>query len=131
MLGRTALIINVAAWGTLSAAQEIAVPSGHLVTVLDTRIVTGAQGETLHLRVLMPQIDRQGDAVSYDEVAGDFAALCDGLGIPVIDKAGVDPDAITVTLLSAEAPFGQTTPGITKFSESFGVEAGRCIWEAL
>ena len=108
------------------AADAIPVPSGRDVRLIE--VVTnapGPAGATARFRFLAP-----GLALSDAEaVTDDLQALCDNYAISRVDGMVPEPQQIIISLAGAEVPFGQPTPDVVQFFESFRPDSGTCIWE--
>lgn len=71
------------------------------------------------------------DGLPYADVAGDMELLCTQDALARVAGQGGAPSQIVITLMSAPVVFGEMTPGVTQFFESYAVENDLCIWEAF
>jgi len=106
-----------------------AVPSGFSVSLQEQLIDTLQDGTTaLRLRFVMPQI---ANGVAYSDVAEDFAALCEGVGVATLAETGQSAEQIIVSLSDRETAFGVANPDATQYFEVFTLKNDTCIWEAF
>ncbi|ASP22640.1 hypothetical protein ANTHELSMS3_04031 [Antarctobacter heliothermus] len=109
----------------LAAAQQILPTSGLEIEHHD--II--AQPPVWRVRYIAPHLAQDG--VLYADVAGDMELLCTQDALARIVQDGGEPSQIVITLMSAPVVFGEMTPGVTQFFESYSVESDLCIWEAF
>ncbi|WP_141135782.1 DUF6497 family protein [Antarctobacter heliothermus] len=109
----------------LTAAQQILPTSGLEIELHD--II--AQPPVWRVRYIAPNLSQDG--VLYADVAGDMELLCTQDALVRIAGEGGAPSQIVITLMSAPVVFGEMTPGVTQFFESYSVESDLCIWEAF
>jgi hypothetical protein len=56
-------------------------------------------------------------------------ALCDDHAIPLTVGTVPVPQQIIITLMASEVPFGEPSPDVVQFFETYGIEDGRCVVE--
>lgn len=100
--------------------EQIAVPSGQIVTLID--IIRDEEG-IMRFRFLAPAISAD---VGFDTAAGDMMALCESFALPRSQGAS----QIVVSLADSIFPFGETMPDAVQYFEAFSIEDGHCILEA-
>lgn len=88
-----------------------------------------AQPPDWRVRYLVPELARGG--LAYEAMAGDIEQLCVQDALPRVIETGSAPVRIVITLMSEPVAFGEMTPNVTQFFESFLVENDLCIWEAF
>lgn len=81
------------------------------------------------VRYVAPQLS---DAeIDYALVADDMQRLCAEDAVPRLIAAGQTPERIVLTLMAEPVDFGEMTPTVRQFFESYTVVEGLCIWEAF
>ncbi|WP_210530344.1 DUF6497 family protein [Rubellimicrobium arenae] len=86
-------------------------------------------GGLARFRLLVPGLG--GEGASYDDVAGDFAWLCESLALPALDANGWRPVEVVIALSDREVAFGATDPEAVQFFEGFRIDDGTCIGQAF
>ena len=115
-----------------AVAEQIAVPSGQLVTLHEVITdVPGPAGETHRYRFLAPGIARANPAVSQEEILIDIDHLCSAYVIPALAGADSAPQQIIISLSDQPVDFGTANPEITQFFEAYAIQGGSCIWEGF
>ena len=109
-----------------SVAQDISVPSGRDVALIDVILEEATQ--TARFRFLVPAIGG-ADPVGFAEMIPDIEHLCNALAIPGLAANDWAADDIVISLAEAEVPFGTVTDGVTQYFQPFRVENDTCIWE--
>jgi hypothetical protein len=127
------LAVLFAATSAIAACQDdapregaVPVPSGREVMPLD--VITnapGTAGAAARFRFVVPGLD-EGD---LEASAGDMQALCDGHALPMTVGMVPVPQQIIITLMAAEVPFGEPSPDVVQFFETYGIEGGVCVVE--
>lgn len=107
-------------------AQDVVVPSGHDVSVMDVILEEATQ--IARFRFLMPAIGG-ATPVAFADVLPDIEYLCNDLAIPGLAANGWDAQEIVISLADAEVPFGTVTAEVTQYFQPFRVENETCIWE--
>ncbi len=116
-----AILLTTPSW-----AQDIAVPSGHDVSVID--VILEEPTQTARFRFLMPAIGAT-DPVAYADVLSDFEYLCNAMAIPGLAAHDWAAKDIVISLASETLPFGTVTDTVTQYFQPFRVENDTCIWE--
>lgn len=109
---------------TMAAAQDIAVPSGAEIALME--VVLEEAPAIARFRFLVPGI---GGDLSFSDVAADFAVLCDEYALPALDAQGIAVEAIVISMSQRPIALGTIDPATTQFFEQFRPENGTCIWE--
>ncbi len=116
--------------GVTAAAQEITVPSGQPISLIELRQDAVAAQTWLRFRFLAPQISRDTGSVSFAEAQGDIEALCASLALPHVKALGARPDQIIISLSDRPVPFGQAAPEATQYFEAFSIKGDACQVES-
>jgi hypothetical protein len=127
------LAVVLAASSALAACQDespregaLAVPSGREVVPLD--VITnapGTGGAAARFRFVAPGLG----ADDLEASAADMQALCDGHALPLTVGMVPAPQQIIITLMASEVPFGEPSPDVVQFFETYGIEDGSCVVE--
>jgi len=88
-----------------------------------------AGGGLARFRLVVAGLGGQGAA--YEDVAQDFAWLCEALALPALDANGWAPTEVVIALSDREVPFGETDPEAVQFFEGFRIDHGTCIAQAF
>jgi len=120
---RTVLSALMLAAAPAVAAQDLAVPSGQPLKLMERRMEEAPA--MARFRFLAPELEARGFAA----VAEDFAALCDGYARPALAAEGVAVDRVVISLSAQDVPFGESAPDVTQFFEVFRLSEDGCIWE--
>ena len=72
-----------------------------------------------------------GEGAGYDDVAADFAWVCEAVALPALAANGWAPTEVVVALSDRELPFGEMDPEAVQFIEGFRIEAGACVAQAF
>ena len=80
-------------------------------------------------RYLMPAIGRETSAMTYEDVAEDFAVLCETHALPMVRADGFAPTQIVVSVSDRLIEFGAPDPEATQLFEAFTINGDACIWE--
>lgn len=121
---RAALVLTTLA--APAAAEDIALPSGQTVTLVETiRDTAGPTGLTDRFRFLAPWIA----GVAYEDIAPDIQWLCDTVALPRVASSMPPPMQIVLSLSDRPVPFGTSDPAATQFFEAFTVTDGTCVVE--
>jgi hypothetical protein len=106
-----------------AAAQDLEVPSGQPLTLMERRLEEAPAMARFRFRA--PELEARGFAA----VAEDFAALCDGYARPALAAEGITVDRVVISLSAQKVPFGESAPDVTQFFEVFRLSDDGCIWE--
>lgn len=107
-------------------AGSIDVPSGRLVTLIDVITnIPGNSGAAARFRFLAPGLTPD----DTETAAADMQALCDGYALPRTVGSVPQPTEIIISLSAEAVPFGQPSPEVVQFFETYRAEGGACIWE--
>jgi hypothetical protein len=127
------LAVLLAATASLAACQDdrpregaVPVPSGREVVPLD--IITnapGTGGAAARFRFVVPDLGEDDLEASAD----DMQALCDGHALPMTVGMVPAPRQIIITFMATEVPFGEPSPDVVQFFETYGIEDGACVVE--
>ena len=90
---------------------------------------SAATGGLARFRLVVPGLG--GEGASYEDVAADFAWLCDSLALPALDANGWAPTEVVIALSDREVPFGQPDSEAVQFFEGFRIEGGTCIGQVF
>ncbi|AXQ94184.1 DUF6497 family protein [Cereibacter azotoformans] len=113
------------------AAGLIPVPSGQVVTLLDTIWnEPGPSGLTFRFRFLAPGIG-SGGGIDYDTAFADMLALCQAYVVPKIADVLPQPEQVIISFSDRPLPFGAADPEATQYFEAFSIQDGHCILEAF
>lgn len=108
-------------------AQELSVPSGIELHLLDRIVETQADGSVwLTLRYVSRDIG-EGKR-GYDDVSSDLDHLCDTEGLAAAADVG-EVAEISITLMDREVEWGTHDPDATMFIGSYLPEDGSCVWQ--
>ncbi len=110
------------------AGEVVEVPSGRALSLID--IVTnapGPAGATARFRFLAPGLSPD-DA---EAASADMQVLCDSFAIKRIDGMVPAPQQIVISFASEVVPFGEASPDVVQFFESYRPENGACVWEVF
>lgn len=126
-----AVILLAAARPAAAQSDEpIAVPSGQVVTWLDTvQDAPGPEGLTIRFRFVAPAIARSGGTVGPEQAQEDMAHLCDSFALPRLSATGPRPAQIVISLSDRPVPFGEPDPEATQFFEAYRPGDDFCVWE--
>lgn len=118
----------------IAADGSIALPSGLVVRLHETRLEPkGAQMNlvnTVRLRYVSEQLgDTEG--FGFERVEGDFTHLCASFGLATRARSAPNADQIIISMASEETAFGESTPKVVQFIDSFSARDSTCIWEGL
>ena len=104
----------------LRAEDAIVLPSGMLVTPLDTiHGAPGPDGLTIRFRFVAPDLaDRPADETTLS----DMTWLCESYALPRIATPGPVPEQIVITLADRPVEFGTVTPEAKQYFEAFRPE---------
>lgn len=120
-------MVAASALTTGMAEGQTALPSGFNAELLEGFVEVQPDGARwARFRYVMPAL---ADDAVYDKVQGDFAVLCDGTAVPMLDAAGEEVSQVVVSLMDKPLEFGQSDPGTVQYFEVFTIREGRCIWE--
>ena len=72
-----------------------------------------------------------GEGAAYEDVAADFAWLCQSLALPALEANGWAPTEVVIALSDREVPFGASDPEAVQFFEGFRIGDGTCIAQAF
>ncbi len=114
--------------GELDEAEPLDQPSSDPEAVADQG-EGAATGGLARFRLLVPALREAG--ATYDDVAQDFAWLCESLALPALAANGWTPIEVVVALSDREVPFGEADPEAVQFFEGFRIEDGTCIAQAF
>lgn len=109
----------------------VAVPSGQSVALSEVLSDENPGALWLRFRFVAPGIARDGGGVSADTAAADMDWICLNLALPYIEKHGLDPARIVISLSDRAVPFGTSDQQATQYFETYKPENGTCIWEAF
>ncbi|MCX7286314.1 MAG: DUF6497 family protein [Rhodobacterales bacterium] len=124
VLGASALL--AACQEEAPVAGSIDVPSGREVTLIDVITnIPGNAGAAARFRFLAPGLVSD----DTDAAVADMQALCDGYALPRTEGTVPKPSEIIISLSAEVVPFGQPSPEVVQFFETYRVEDGACIWE--
>ncbi|SES25853.1 hypothetical protein SAMN04490244_108147 [Tranquillimonas rosea] len=123
------LVAGLVCAGTPAAAQQdIHLPSGRDVSLIEMRTDSPGADRIYRFRFLAPGLEGPSD---FDTAEDDMAYLCEHYAIPHLPEDGPAADRIVVSLSDREIPFGQSVPEAVQFFEAYRPEGGTCIWEGL
>ena len=88
-----------------------------------------ATGGLARFRLVVPGLG--GEGAAYEDVAGDFAWLCESLALPALAANGWAPTEVVIALSDREVAFGKADPEAVQFFEGFRIEGGTCIGQAF
>jgi hypothetical protein len=125
LLIRSFLSVLMLAAAPAVAAQDVTVPSGQPLSLLEVRLEEAPV--LARFRFLAPDLDARG----FEAVADDFAVLCADLALPALAASDVTVDKLVISMSAKDVPFGEVAPDVTQFFEVFSIENGDCIWEAF
>jgi Family of unknown function (DUF6497) len=116
--------------GAPSQADELVVPSGQVVTLLDVITnIPGPEGLTTRFRFLAPAIARDGGTVDAEAAAADMDFLCQSYALAKIANTGPQPEQIIISMSDVDVPFGEARPEATQFFNSYSIADGSCVWD--
>ena len=119
---RQLAIIFALVSGPLYAA-EIAVPSGHSMTLYDVIM----EADTARFRFELPQIASE---LGFEDVVDDIEYLCSDVAIPALLLAGSTLQSIVISVSSEQVMFGDATDAI-QFFQPFAIGDGTCQWDEI
>lgn len=109
-----------------AAAEEIALPSGQAVTLIETRRdAAGPAGLTDRFRFLAPWIAQ----AEYEDVVPDMDWLCGEVALPRVISSVPPPSQIVLSLADRLVSFGAADPDAIQFFEAYAIEDGTCVPE--
>lgn len=103
------------------AAQNIAVPSGRVLSLFDVII----EPDMGRFRFLLPDI---ADGVEFEDIVDDLDYVCTNVALPALTQAGSDVSQLVISVSAAEVPFGEPTE-IIQYFQPFHRDGDACIWE--
>lgn len=103
------------------AAQDIAVPSGHLLSLFEV-ILEPNMGR---FRFVLPQV---GDRVFFEDIVDDLDYVCAQVALPALTQAGSGVTQLVISVSASEVPFGEATE-IVQYFQPFRREGDACVWE--
>jgi hypothetical protein len=115
------------AGGLMAAGDQVTVPSGQPVRLIEVRLDTDAGATWAHFRFVAPQIAAGG--LDYGQTAPDMDHLCASVALPYLRQQNLSPARVVVALSDREMPFGEANPEATQFFEAYRPEGETCIWE--
>lgn len=118
-----AMGVAVAASG--AGATEVALASGHSVTLFD--VIYEETPSVARFRFVSDKIGPDG--LQFDDIAGDMQVLCDEIAIAQLAREARSPDQVVVSISDRIVPFGDISPDATQFFDAFRIEGARCMWE--
>lgn len=129
---RCSLALAIGLLPSFGAAQDIALPSGRTVTLVEVIWESGAEPDELwaRFRFLAPWIAGRGDE-GLEWVAPDLAALCRETAVPAIARDGRQAAGAVVSLSDRPIAFGESNSDITQFFEAFRIKDGVCMLEVF
>ncbi len=89
----------------------------------------GGFGGVARFRLVVPGLG--GEGAAWEDVAGDFAWVCETVALPALEANGWAPTEVVVALSDREVPFGEMDPEAVQFIEGFRVEGGACVPQAF
>jgi hypothetical protein len=119
----SAILVALVAAAPL-AAQEIATPSGEVVTLFD--VVLEPETAVARFRFLAPGIATR----PFEDVQADFPWLCANLALPALAANAQGVAQVVISMSDRELPLGATDPDAVQYFEGFRIEDSACIWEA-
>lgn len=123
--GLSVLVLAMLAAPALRA--DVDLPSGLEAALLEGFVEVQPDGARwARFRYVMPALAQEA---GFDQVQGDFGALCEGQALPMLAAAGEVVAMVVVSLMDKPLEFGQSDPGTVQYFESFAIREGRCIWE--
>ena len=112
-------------------ADDLAVPSGQSLSLMEIRSdVMGAE-TWLRFRFLAPAIARDTGAVDFQTAEADMAHLCATVAVPHVAQTGTSAERVVISLSDRPVDFGVSDAEATQFFDAFRIENDRCIWEGL
>lgn len=103
------------------AAQEVAVPSGRVLTMFDVII----EQDLARFRFLLPEVAQD---VEFEDIVDDLDYVCAKVALPALTQAGSDATQLVISVSAAEVPFGEATE-IVQYFQPFYRDGDACIWE--
>ena len=114
------------------AAGALPVPSGQVVTYLDTiQAAPGPEGLTIRFRFIAPAIARDGGTVTAEAAQEDMEWLCQNYALSRLPTTGPVPEQVVISLSDRPVEFGAPAPEATQLFVAFSVEDATCYWEAF
>ena len=110
-------------------AEPLTLPSGQPFAPVDILWEAPAGEPVLVIRLLTPEIARDGVARSYESVEADFDAVCAAIALPLISATGEQINQILVVMMDRNVVRGIPDPEATQFIGEFSVDENRCILE--
>jgi len=102
-------------------AQEIAVPSGRVLTLFDVIV----EQDMSRFRFVLPDI---AEGVEFEDIVDDLDYVCAQVALPALTQAGSDVSQLVISVSAAEVPFGEPTE-IVQYFQPFHRDGDACIWE--
>lgn len=109
------------------AQTDVATPV--LLKPLDILWEANGPQTNLVVRMVAPQISRDGGRLDYDAVSGAMDRVCAVVGVPSILNTESQIDRILVIFMDRPVPRGEANPEATQYINIYSVENQRCIWE--
>ncbi|EPX86618.1 hypothetical protein ruthe_01435 [Rubellimicrobium thermophilum DSM 16684] len=89
----------------------------------------GGAGGLARFRLMVEGLG--GEGAGWEDVAGDFAWLCERLALPALAAHGWTPTEVVIALSDREIPFGRMDPEAVQFIEGFRIAEGACVPQAF
>ena len=103
------------------AAQDIAVPSGHVLTLFDVII----EENLARFRFVLPAV---ANGVAFEDIVDDIDYVCAAVALPALTQARSDVSQLVISVSAAKTPFGEASE-IVQYFQPFHREGDACIWE--
>jgi len=102
-------------------AQEIAVPSGHVLSLVDVIM----EENIGRFRFVLPDI---ANGVAFEDIVDDLEYVCAQVAVPALTQAGSGVTQLVISVSAAEVPFGQATE-IVQYFQPYRRDGDACVWE--
>lgn len=102
--------------------QEVRVPSGQKVQLMEMLEEAGQDGPTRRYRFVAPGLGE----IAFEDAARDMDHLCAEFGVREAADAELALHRVIVSLSEQPIAFGATDASITQYFEVYSVEGGQC-----
>lgn len=111
------------------AQAEIQLQGGAIAAPHDILWESDDVHDSLVVRLVVPEIARNGGSVDYDSAGPYMDRVCADIAVPTILNTESKIDRVLVVFMDQPVPRGQPMPEATQFINIYSLENGRCIWE--
>ena len=111
-----------------AGAQEIAVPSGLVMTLYDVRLEQDPD-PVARFRFVSPVVDPAGEGRSFADLVDDLQFVCDRVVIPSLAANDWEGTSVVISVSNIETEFGVFDDSVTQFFQPYRIEGDTCIWE--